>query len=443
MLLTKQNSATSPLGEPIGTAGAYITASAIRNRTTPSKSLTVQSQWGTVELLDRIADEWRELCHEGPCDQPFFRPEWIASALGAFGNKRRLLLITVRECSHLRGVLPLWEEKTWACGVPVTKLCSAGNANHSPRFDFVHGCEPGVQEVVKAAWEHLQNLTGWDVIQFSNVPQGAMVERILRSAKSDGFLTYQYQWAQSPYIVLNGHTPESAPLLCRLRSRLESTADFAQLVSSRKFRHRLRHSWRKLQKSGDISLCRVEAADPEALQSFYCLEQKGWKGKKGTAIACKKETKQFYDSIAKSAAEYGYLSLHFLLLNGSPVAAHFALTYAGRYYPLKVAYDENYSQYGPGHLIIGAVLQDCLERGLTEFDFLGHWTEAKSKWASEVRSHNFSYIFRKGIVGRMLYAETYLSHKVQSALRSWIHSLRVFSKKNGNRNEKSPDKTVS
>ena len=73
---------------------------------------------------------------------------------------------------------------------------------------------------------------------------------------------------------------------------------------------------------------------------FYGLEQSGWKGKRGTAIACNRETRQFYDSVANYAAQYGYLSLYFLQQGYSVLAAHFGFTCGGGYYPLKVAYDE-------------------------------------------------------------------------------------------------------
>jgi CelD/BcsL family acetyltransferase involved in cellulose biosynthesis len=374
-----------------------------------AESLLAQSSWGTVDVLDRIADEWRELCQEGPCDQPFFRPEWIASSARAFGHDRRLLLITVREGERLRGVLPLWEQKTRVLGVPVVKLSSAGSPDHSPRFDFIHGRGSGLEEVVHAVWNHLRSMPEWDVIECRNIPEGGAVELLLRIARKDEFLAYKYLWADSPYIALDSHGPR---------------ADSYSFIRSRRFRHRVRLSRRRLQEKGEICLRRVETADPETIQQFYCLEKSGWKGRKGTAIDCQPETRRFYDSVAKHAARFGYLSLYFLEQNGRPLAAHFALTYAGRYYPLKVAYDESYGQYGPGHLIIAAVIEDCVARGLVEFDCLGHQTEAKSRWTTQVRPHNFCYIFRNGMAGRMLFAERFVSRKLQSGLRQLLATVR-------------------
>ncbi len=373
-----------------------------------SRSLIAQSERGTAELLDRIGDEWRQLCQEGACDQPFFRPEWIASSIRAFASERPVLLITVRDGGRLRAVLPLLEEKVWACGFHARKLRSA--VDHTPRFDFVHGHGPGVEEALQAGWKELASQNHWDMIELGNVPEQGAAERLLSCAREDGFLTRRHQCARSPFIPLNGNKP---------------TKDFSQFALSSRFRYRLRHFRRELEKTGHISLRRVETADPEILQKFYALEQSGWKGRRGTAISCHRETRQFYDSVANYAAQYGYLSLYFLQQGDSILAAHFAFTCGGGYYPLKVAYDEQFSQYGPGHLIIGAVLQDCAARGLSEFDCLGHWTEAKAKWSSQVRPHNFCYIFRRNLAGRILLAQTRLGHRLGATIRRLKHSAGI------------------
>jgi CelD/BcsL family acetyltransferase involved in cellulose biosynthesis len=373
-------------------------------------TLIAQYERGSVELLDRIGDEWRELCDEGACDQPFYRPEWIASSIKAFYSKHPVVLVTVRDGGRLRAVLPLLEEKVRAFGLSATRLRSAANPDHSPRFDFIHGRGLGIQEALQAGWDELKQQRGWDVIQMHNVPEGSAAECLLKNAADDGYLTYQHPWAQSPYILLDQY---------------KCNGDFSQFARSRRFRYRLRLTWRNLAKTGDVSLCRVDKVDHESMRQFYGLEEKGWKGKRGTAIVSNEQTRQFYDSIADFASRYGYLSLYFLRQGDKTLAAHFAFTCRGRYYPLKVAFDETYSQYGPGHLIIGAVLQDCVARGLSEFDCLGHWTEAKAKWAEDVRLHNCCYVYRKSVAGRMLHRQIPLGYSLGLTVRKLKHSLGI------------------
>ena len=312
-----------------------------------------------------------------------------------------MLLITVRDGSRLRAVLPLLEEKVWACGFPARKLRSA--VDHTPRFDFIHGQGPGIEEALQAGWRELKSQNQWDIIELGNVPEGGAAERLL-SVATRGRIPH----LPTPVCTEPIHSSERKQAGLRISPSLLLAADSGTGCAI---------FGGELEKTGNISLRRVEAADPEILQQFYGLEQSGWKGKRGTAIACNRETRQFYDSIANYAAQYGYLSLYFLQQGDSVLAAHFGFTCGGGYYPLKVAYDERYSQYGPGHLIIGAVLQDCAARGLSEFDCLGHWTEAKAKWASQVRPHNFCYIFRRNLSGRILLAQTRLGHRLGADIR--------------------------
>jgi CelD/BcsL family acetyltransferase involved in cellulose biosynthesis len=152
-----------------------------------------------------------------------------------------------------------------------------------------------------------------------------------------------------------------------------------------------------------LRLHRVERADPNALDRFFELESSGWKGRERTAIACKPKNRLFFDEIAQASQQFGYLSLYFLELDGHTISAQFAFTYRSRCFVAKTAYDESYSQYSPTHLLVNAILGDCMERGVSEYDFLGPDEEWKRKWTSQVRPHAFLYIFRKGILGAVLH----------------------------------------
>jgi CelD/BcsL family acetyltransferase involved in cellulose biosynthesis len=390
--------------------------------------LTVRSEWGSVDLLEKIADEWRQLCQEGRFDAPFYRPEWIASAIRAFASRQRVLLITARNGSRLRAVLPLIESKGRASAIAGARLRSASLI---PRFDFVHGEGPDAADAVQAVWKHLRDLPGWGAIELVNVPEGSAAERLLGAAKEDGFPTCQHEYARSPYIVLNGQT---AP------------GDFSRFGRSSRFRYHLRQGWREMSKKGQLRVRRVEKVDAETLQVFYRLEQRGWKGKKGTAIACSAEMRVFYDAVVRAAEQFGYLSMYFLDLGDATIAAHLAFTYGGHYYPVKVAYDESFSAYGPGHLIIARVLEDCVTRGLTEFDCLGDWTDAKAKWTEKVRSHSYCGIFRDSSVGHILCAETLLHHHVQQTafqvLRPIVQKARIYIAQLKNKSSQRPNRNA-
>lgn len=382
-------------------------ADPVGSRSLTSPSLQVHSEWGSVELVHSIADEWRQLCQEGACDAPFYRPEWIAAAIQAFGGRRRVFLLTVRDGGRLRGVLPLLENQGWTSRIRGTCLYSASLI---PRFDFILGNGPDIPAAVQAAWQHLRTLPGWDVIELVNVPHQGGAEQLFATAKEEGVPTYSYEYARSPYISLSGNPP---------------SGDFSRFGLSSRFRYHLRQGWREINKLGCLRLRRIEHADRAILEHFYGLEQKGWKGRKGTAIACNQQMRQFYDAVARGAEQFGYFSMYSLELNDAMIAAHLAFTYGGRYYPVKVAYDETFSKYGPGHLIIGQVLEECVARGLTEFDCLGDWTEAKAKWTEKVRPHLFCAIFRNTAAGRIWRGEAQWQHEMNVGVRRLLRPIVV------------------
>jgi CelD/BcsL family acetyltransferase involved in cellulose biosynthesis len=361
---------------------------------------------GGVEIIERFADEWRELCAEGPCDQPFFRPEWIESYIRAFAPQKRLLIVTARVNGRLRALLPLVEGRALFHGLPVRMLRSPTNV-HSCRFDLAHGAGQDVPTAVRAIWQLLRERRGWDLIELRLVPEGGASESLLSLASSDGHLTGQWKMSPGPYIGLSGQV---------------TTMEAALKHTSSKFRYSVRRRQRKLEEEGELRLISTTEADPTELERFYQLERAGWKGEEGTAIACTAETRKFYDGVARSATRFGYLSLYRLDCGDRTVAMHYGLTYGGRYFLLKPAYDEHFSHGAPGHVITSEVLRELLAQGAKEFDFLIPQMEWKREWATAVRPHTFCYIFARSFVGRALH--TYKFH-----LRP-LHN-KLFASKNG------------
>jgi CelD/BcsL family acetyltransferase involved in cellulose biosynthesis len=366
-----------------------------------TKTAVVKAERGGRELVDRLAPQWRELCDEGPSDQPFYRPEWIGAYLGAFAPRKKLLLVTVRIGGRLKAVLPLIEERALFAGIPV-KMVRGAYSVHSCRFDIVRGAGPDGDAAVLAVWNFLKGKKDWDVLELQEVPEGGAAEKLIEAAKADGFITGRRESTCSAFIPL-------APPGIGEEWWLKRT--------DAKFRANLRRRARKLTAEAPLVLRRFDTAEPEALQRFYDLEFRGWKGREGSAIACHENTRRFYDEIAGSAARFGYFSLYLLEWNGVLLAGHFGLTHQGRYCVPKLAYDETYQQHAPGHLMVSAVLRDCVERGFSEFDFLGGWAGWKEEWTKERRTLSYLYAFRASPLGRLLYSSKF---NLRSALKAAI-----------------------
>jgi dTDP-4-amino-4,6-dideoxygalactose transaminase/CelD/BcsL family acetyltransferase involved in cellulose biosynthesis len=333
----------------------------------------------------RLTEEWEALCDEGPCADPFYRPRWIAAHHQAFDHEKPLITVTLRRDGRLRAVLPLVKESASLMGLPFSRLRGAANV-HSCRFDLIHGLD-GVAEIAPAMWTALCGLE-WDMLFMTDVPEDGAFRRLAAMAESDGWPTGWWESMQTPFIPI---------------------ADFSDvdaLLGGRDghFRSNLRRRWRKLGAKGDVCFRRIDRYDPQMLEAFYRLEESGWKGEEHSAIACRPETRSFYESMVHLASERGWLSMYALELNGLPIAIQLGLAAHGRYSIPKVAYDESFGDCSPGHLLMERVLGDCLERGMRELDFLGPSMQWKSDWTAHRRSFGFAYVFRDSAYGRTLHS---------------------------------------
>ena len=163
---------------------------------------------------------------------------------------------------------------------------------------------------------------------------------------------------------------------------------------------------------GELRLRRVTVAQREDLNRFYELEASGWKGEAQSAIKADAKTRQFYDEIANSAEWFGYLSMYFLELNEQLLAAHLGLCYRDVYYSPKLAYDETFKQFAPGHLIISSILEDCAARGVHLYDITGPDDEWKLRWTDSLRPRSRFLVFQNGLAGK-------LAHTMRFRIRPW------------------------
>jgi CelD/BcsL family acetyltransferase involved in cellulose biosynthesis len=364
----------------------------------------VRAEVGGIELLERLAENAQQLCQEASIREPFYGLDWNEAYFRAFSPKSKLVLITVWEDKRLRAFLPLILKTGFACGLPVRKLTSCANV-HSGRFDLVCCRGADREEVLRAMWGEIQKFGRWDVLDLPFVLEGSGIDELLQIAERDGFsVARKFAW-RALYAEIQEQPGEEHPWLGNTK---------------RKFRANLRRTSKQLEELGSVSFQHYTTADPTALERFFQLEASGWKGREGTAIACRPETRLFYELVAAAASRDGYFSLDFLELNGKAISAHFAMNWNGRYQVLKAAYDESYRRYGPGHLIVHELLGHLGPLGLRELDFVATATWDESCWASEYRSHFTWFVFPKTLYGSVLH---FLRISVREAIKSFLHRL--------------------
>jgi CelD/BcsL family acetyltransferase involved in cellulose biosynthesis len=343
-------------------------------------------QVAVEELSDRaaiaaLAPRWEELRAQvaaaGGVRGPFLGPTWFAVTAAAIA--RELVILVAHRGARVVGILPLFAERRRLAGLPARVLRSLSD-DHSQRFDVL--LAPDEPSAAGALFLRLRDRGGWDALELREIPEGRSgADELVAEARAAGHAVADWPAMRSPFLILDGNEPGDAKFRANLRRRKKKLA--AEL--------------------GAVTLERVESGDLDlALADGLDLEAAGWKGARGTAIACDVDLRRRYHQLAHAFAARSELALYFLRAGDRRVAFHFALIEDGVYYLFKPGFDPALARFGLGHLLVDEVIRDLAARGVRELDFLGDDMPWKRDWTDRVRAHSWRYVFARTSYGRAL-----------------------------------------
>ena len=308
---------------------------------------------------------------------PFATAEWLA-ILGALVPPGAPVIYGARRGDALCAALPLALRNRTLCGL---------ENDHTPRFDLI-----GDRAALPSIFSRMLRDPRWDALELAHVPADSpLATDLVELAQKAGLRTATWATECSPYFELAG---------------------FEERLGS-KFRGNLR---RRAKKLPDLEFERVARYDKALLDEGLELERAGWKGELGSAIACDAQLVRFYHAVARCFARRGGLSLNFLRARGKRIAFHFALETPRVYFLLKPGFDPEFSQFGPGQLLVLHAATDAARRGLLEFDFLGWDMPWKRDWADRGRAHVGIAMYRPNLRGQLRYTARHVLRPSAGAL---------------------------
>jgi hypothetical protein len=152
---------------------------------------------------------------------------------------------------------------------------------------------------------------------------------------------------------------------CHERAFVQSqltAADYSDKLIARKVKKELRRKRKQLEDLGRVA--RLTFQDrPDAVfwrDELYRLEMSGWKGRNGTAIGCRENTKAFFSDVITEAANRDKLSAMALTVDDKVVAVKLNMQSGRGLFALKIAYDEEFARFSPGSILEYEFLQHFL-----------------------------------------------------------------------------------
>jgi len=153
------------------------------------------------------------------------------------------------------------------------------------------------------------------------------------------------------------------------------------------FRRNLRRQKKKLMELVpiDIRFNAQDAGQDEAFQYFLQAEAASWKGEAGTKSAVQLHSAQtrFYRTLLDEFSRYGACSINVILVKAECIASQFCLTVDDTLYLLKIGYDEQYKNLGPGNVLLHELIQRCCsDPKIRRISFVtgANWND---RWAPE------------------------------------------------------------
>jgi CelD/BcsL family acetyltransferase involved in cellulose biosynthesis len=289
--------------------------------------------------MARLVPEWHDLVERAAEDNAYYSPHFVLTAL-AHLEKRNVKFLTIWGDEKLLGLMPYVE----CFGVP--GLAAAGKAWATP---YTFTCTPLLdRQRINAAAETL-------VAGLSHIRKG---EWQIPQMRLDGAVAKALCHALTVQALPHGaaKTFHRATLVAG-----ESFEKHARSHMSSSLRKNLTKRRRKLEDLGSVEY-RTAKTDSElsaAMDAFLDLENKGWKGKRGTAMACDANSTSFANALFGKGAQ-GICRADMLLFDGKAAAIVLTVKSGGTGFTIKNAYDEELASLSAGLLLEVDILKDYL-----------------------------------------------------------------------------------
>lgn len=307
-----------------------------------SVTRTLRAYWRPLTSLIAIADEWRDLAKRALQPNIFYEPDFALHAASVFSADAGAVLVRSAD-GMLRGFFPAQLEP-YRYGMMPGVIAGWTHPYAPLGLPLVDRDHP--EDTLNAWFDHLAGEQGLRLLVLPYVPERGV-------------------FALALHCVLQERGLASAAFGSHARATLEPGQDragYAAHAISARLRKELDRKKRRLSDLGEVT--HETASDAFSIgtfvQDFLTLEEKGWKGRAGTAAAQNPVIRQFLQNAVTPLARRGQVRADRLTIAGQPVAVTLLLRSGSSAWLWKIAYDEGFARFSPGVQLTRDVTESLL-----------------------------------------------------------------------------------
>lgn len=327
-----------------------------------------------------LRSDWNALLDESISHVPFLRYDylvnwWQTRGGGEWQADSELVIVSATRDDRLIGIAPLFRAEHSGRKA----LLLLGSIEVSDYLDFI--VRPAdLDEFLAGLLPFLaQEAPDWQALDLYNLLDfSPSLKALPQAAAAQG---WGYAWQQlehSPYIPLPG--------------------DWETYLASidKKQRHEIRRKMRRTEEASlpiDWTITRDPAALDADMETFLGLMAQDPE----KAAFLTPAMRQHMRNTMRCAFEEGCLQLAFLNIAGQRAAGYLNFHYLDRLWIYNSGLDRSFSEYSPGWVLLGNLLQWANENGIREFDFMRGDEEYKYRFGAVDRFVMRATLVREGI----------------------------------------------
>ena len=300
------------------------------------------------EVDGRDERAWRQLATCAVEPNPFMEPDCLLPAARhqVFGGE--LEMAFAEEGDRFYGCMPLRSVRRWRrfpylfVTAQVRRTIECG----TPLVDAERGAE--ALATIFSALSKRRSIAGSRVLAVPKIScHGAVFDAFQTAARTVGLPCVVYESSE--------------------RGALKRRPNSDYQRSYRRTLSKLRR--RSREELGTEPRLVDQTSDPDAVDRYLCLEDSGYKGKTGIALATAAGEPEFFRDLCRRFAAAGRLHVLALMVDEQTIAMDIWLRGGDTLFGFKMSYDEKYAQYAPGlqlqvatmHYFHDATNADCFD----------------------------------------------------------------------------------
>jgi len=319
-----------------------------------------------TEIDDIDQTQWNDLLRDSEINEIFLTYQWIKCWWNCFGLNKELFILIAREGGQVIGIAPLMlSSKGWGkLRYTVVEFLGTGESDYCDFIVAPDNKERVLQEFLAFFGTRTDS---WDVISLRNVPEHSGTVSVLQKVLHN-----------SPYNVRQAVT-FSCPTMM-----IQEDPDFALQCTKKKS---LKRHFNYFDRSGDLTFRTLQTRDEilAVLEDFFQqhIERRAIAG--GLSKFHDKSAREFYRCLVTSLLSPGWVKFAVVTFNEIPIAYHFGFEYFGKFVWYKPTLNIDYINKSPGEVLIKYLVEDAIQRQMTEFDFTIGDEAFKQRFSNKIR----------------------------------------------------------